>query len=52
MMVRAYVRISTECKKSNEDPTFSTKHSNVKACFGSFPYNKKIAENVNYLPCN
>ncbi len=43
----ACARISIEFKKSNEDPEFSAKYSDLKACFESFPYDREIAESVN-----
>ena len=39
-------RIANEFKQSNEDPEFSSKYSDVIACFESFPYERKLAERV------
>ncbi|GBB96302.1 hypothetical protein RclHR1_02720017 [Rhizophagus clarus] len=37
-------RMANDFKRSNEDPNFGVKYSDVKACFESFPYDKKLAE--------
>jgi len=42
-------RISIEYKRSNEDPAFSAKYSDLKACFESFPYDREIAESVKLI---
>ncbi|CAG8701128.1 7973_t:CDS:2, partial [Funneliformis caledonium] len=40
----ACARIITEYQKSNKDPEFSAKYSDVKACLETFPYDREIAE--------
>ncbi|RIA95850.1 hypothetical protein C1645_733729 [Glomus cerebriforme] len=40
----ACARISHEYKRSDKNPNFSAKYSDVKECFESFPYNKELAE--------
>ena len=42
----AYARISEGYKRSNKNPNFNAKYSDVKACFESFPYDKELAESV------
>ena len=44
----ACARIYNEYKKSNDDPEFSAKYSDLKECFESFPYDKEMAERVSY----
>lgn len=39
-------RIINEFKQSNKDPEFSSKYSDVIACYESFPYERKLAEKV------
>jgi hypothetical protein len=39
-------RIVKEFKLSEGDPEFSSKYSDVIACFESFPYERKLAERV------
>jgi hypothetical protein len=39
-------RIANDFDRSSKDPNFSVKHSDVQACFESFPYDKKLAEKV------
>ena len=40
-------RIANEFKQSNEDLKFSSKYSDVIACYESFPYERRLAEKVN-----
>ncbi|GBC06525.1 hypothetical protein RclHR1_00690015 [Rhizophagus clarus] len=42
----ACARLANDYKQSNGDPNFSLKHSDVQACFESFPYDKNLAKNT------
>lgn len=44
--VDACGRMANDFKRSSKDPNISVKHSDVQACFESFPYDKKLAEKV------
>ncbi|PKY32303.1 hypothetical protein RhiirB3_532000 [Rhizophagus irregularis] len=37
-------RLANDIKRSNKDSYFSVKHSDVQACFESFPYDKNLAQ--------
>ncbi|CAG8488838.1 16718_t:CDS:2 [Funneliformis caledonium] len=39
-------RVAIEYQKSNKNPEFSTKYSDVKACLESFPYDEEVAKSI------